>query len=109
MYLLPTVVGGGIVVGGGFISGCLFVAAVESAAAFVGASPPPLHFIIGWYDFERCPSLAMISPSHDEAALPCLESTPYIMWDCRSVFLLDKACSLIFKSQTFSNPGNITR
>ena len=58
--------------------------------------PLPLHFIIGLCDLNRCPSLVIIRPSCDEASLPCLESTPCIMWDCRSVFLLEKAWSLIF-------------
>ena len=92
MYFLPAVLGGGIVFVGGFVDVGFFVSAVEVSAAFVGASPPPpLNFLIGWCDFERCPSLAMIHPSCDEAALPCLGSTPCIMWDCRSVFLLEKA------------------
>ena len=97
MYLLPAVLGGGIVVGGGFVGGGFFVSEVESAAALVGALPPhPLNFIIGWCDFERCSFLAIIHPSRDEAALPCLASTPCIIWDFRSVFILEKAQRIIF-------------
>ena len=71
--------------------------------------PLPLHFIIGWCDFERCPSLAIIHPSCDEAALPCLMSTPCIMWYCRSVFLLEKAQSLLICHLEPSRTHTISR
>ena len=74
VYFLPVVIGVGVVVGGDFVDGGFFVVAVESAADFVGALSFRVHFLIGWCDFERCTSLAIIHSFRDETALPCPES-----------------------------------
>ena len=45
VYFLPAVIDGGIVFGGGFVDVGFFFAAVEAAAASVGAFPLPFIFL----------------------------------------------------------------
>ena len=72
MYFLPAVLGGDIVVGGGFFAEGFFVAAVDTAAAFVGDLPFPFILLLVGVILRGAPLLLLfIHP---------MIRPPYLAW-----------------------------